>query len=192
MNIFEGARRIALLFAALVTVCTIIMAADYSPYLQAKFDVKGPGVAPSRTDKECDDASRSKLIFPETSTGESISATLCFRAMTFPSADGGSPNLLVPYKVDAAGMTWGHAPYSEVVGAYVEATARNFRLSREDEAWVQREQKRLTLQNWKNVGIGLLVGLGIYWALIWAIGWIVRGFMGIPMGQDRRTKAAEK
>lgn len=189
VNVFEGARRIALLLAALVTVCTILIATQYSPYVVANFDVTGPQRPPSRTDEECDGASRSKLISTEASTGESISATLCFRVMSFPSADGGPPNLLVPYKLDSDGMMWGNTPYSAVVEAYVESTALNFRLSREDEVWLRNEERRLTLENWKDVGIGLLIGLGIYWALILAIGWIVRGFMGIPMGQDKRVRA---
>lgn len=38
----------------------------------------------------------------------------------------------------------------------------------------------------KAVGI-TIVSLGVYWLAILAIGWIVRGFLGIPRGQDCRT-----
>ena len=32
----------------------------------------------------------------------------------------------------------------------------------------------------------LAAGLAIFGALVWAIGWIVRGFLGIPRGMDKR------
>lgn len=35
----------------------------------------------------------------------------------------------------------------------------------------------------------LLAFLGVGWALTWAIGWIVRGFMGIPSRQDYKNSS---
>jgi hypothetical protein len=32
----------------------------------------------------------------------------------------------------------------------------------------------------------LVGGLVFLWVLSWTTGWIVRGFLGIPMGQDRK------
>lgn len=32
-------------------------------------------------------------------------------------------------------------------------------------------------------------GLVFLWVFSWAVGWIVRGFMGIPKGHDRRPDA---
>lgn len=32
-------------------------------------------------------------------------------------------------------------------------------------------------------------GLVFLWGFSWAVGWIVRGFMGIPRGHDRRSDA---
>ena len=34
--------------------------------------------------------------------------------------------------------------------------------------------------------LGVISGLFFLWAFIWVIGWNVRGFMGIPKGQDQR------
>jgi len=42
---------------------------------------------------------------------------------------------------------------------------------------------------WENIqenALGVVVGLTFLWVLSWAIGWVVRGFLGIPMGQDRK------
>ena len=41
----------------------------------------------------------------------------------------------------------------------------------------------------KNMGVyvlGMLASLAAFWAFTWAVGWIVRGFMGIPQGKDRK------
>ncbi len=43
----------------------------------------------------------------------------------------------------------------------------------------------------KELGTGLFValgGLGCLWAFTWAVGWIVRGFMGIPRGLDQKPQ----
>ncbi len=42
-------------------------------------------------------------------------------------------------------------------------------------------------KRWEEIGIStlqLLGGVAFIWALTWAIGWIVRGFLGIPSSQD--------
>ena len=33
---------------------------------------------------------------------------------------------------------------------------------------------------------GIISGLLFLWAFTWVVGWIVRGFMGIPKGQDKK------
>lgn len=60
-------------------------------------------------------------------------------------------------------------------------------LSRTEEEWID-EQWWVKL--WEQIRQGLLVssaGLVFLWGAIWSIGWIVRGFLGIPRGQDRRV-----
>ena len=34
--------------------------------------------------------------------------------------------------------------------------------------------------------LGIISGLLFLWAFTWVIGWIVRGFKGIPRGQDKK------
>lgn len=34
--------------------------------------------------------------------------------------------------------------------------------------------------------LGMLASLATFWAFTWAVGWIVRGFMGIPQGKDSK------
>ncbi|MFC5550746.1 hypothetical protein [Massilia aerilata] len=39
---------------------------------------------------------------------------------------------------------------------------------------------------------GTIVGLLMTWGIVWAIGYIVRGFLGIPRGQDYRIESLSK
>jgi hypothetical protein len=50
-----------------------------------------------------------------------------------------------------------------------------------------KPEKTAGQKTWEHIGTGLLClfgGVAFIWALTWAIGWIVRGFFGIPTGQD--------
>ena len=49
-----------------------------------------------------------------------------------------------------------------------------------------KEKANSSEQHWKNVSATLFAGLAVGWALVAAIGWIVRGFMGIPRSKDAR------
>ena len=51
--------------------------------------------------------------------------------------------------------------------------------------WSDQDTVKLAL-------IFLFAGLASLWALTWATGWIVRGFMGIPRGKDHRPSTPEK
>ena len=39
--------------------------------------------------------------------------------------------------------------------------------------------------------LGTISGLLFLWAFTWVIGWVVRGFMGIPKGQDKKLTGGE-
>lgn len=60
----------------------------------------------------------------------------------------------------------------------------------EYDAWKAKKQqpeKTLGQKTLEHIGMGLLWlfgGVAFIWALSWAIGWIVRGFFGIPSGHD--------
>ncbi|MBI4005449.1 MAG: hypothetical protein HY356_02165 [Gammaproteobacteria bacterium] len=68
------------------------------------------------------------------------------------------------------------------VGAFVIPLA--------DEDWIESQW----WSNWwskrwgkiKENGLILIGGLAFFWGFVLATGWIVRGFLGIPMGQDRK------
>jgi hypothetical protein len=163
----------------------VIVAYSTTPYISLHFTTPTPSSNFRITQDECDtgiDAIEhtSRDIAP----GRSVSTELCFKSQLFSS----NQRQLVPYKVDSNGTMWGNSPYSTEVSTYTKMRAENFVLSDTD------RQSALTEWNsqwWRKVrngvfiAIGGWIGLSILQALI---GWIVRGFAGIPWGKDRRPE----
>ena len=115
--------------------------------------------------------------------GRTISLQLCFKAQSFPEN-----RRLVAYRTDDKGVTWGNGPYSDEVQAYINARSAEFALSEVD--------RQAALNEWRSKRLsaawyGFLFAVGGWIALSIiqsVIGWIVRGFAGIPMGVDRRPE----
>ena len=95
---------------------------------------------------------------------------------------------LIPYKLDEQGMVWGAASYSSEVSDYERKLESRFKLSASDEETLKKEISRRYRENWMS-GLGYLVGgLAIFAGVVWAIGWIARGFLGIPRGMDKQPE----
>ena len=82
-------------------------------------------------------------------------------------------------------------PKSSATGAFDLATAipvdilDAFQIPTADEGYITR---LVWLQKAQSAGIGLLqmlASLAGFWLFVWTVGWIVRGFKGIPQGKDR-------
>ena len=61
-----------------------------------------------------------------------------------------------------------------------------FQMSDADETFVDESRLGLLI---RDIGTGLLTAIATlvaFWAFTWAVGWIVRGFMGIPQGKDSK------
>jgi hypothetical protein len=66
----------------------------------------------------------------------------------------------------------------EQVAAY-----RANKMPKQEPSWLDRSGQK----TWDHIWTGslwLFGGIAFIWALTWAIGWIVRGFFGIPAGHD--------
>lgn len=183
-NIFEGARRISLLIGGIAIVGTLIALVTYDPYVSAQYSIAHPNGAFVRMRESCpSDASR-HYFTSKTSTGESISVDLCLLAMSFDKNNA----RLIPYKIDEQGMIWGAASYSSEVSDYERKLESRFKLTVSDEDALKKEISRRYRDNWMS-GLGYLVaGLAIFAGVVWAIGWITRGFLGIPRGMDKRPE----
>lgn len=182
INIFEGSRRIALLIAGLATVGTVIILFTYEPYMHIKYSIAQPNDPFVRVESPCPSDARSTYFSAKTSTGKEVSVTLCIMAMSF----GKNGERLIPYKIDEQGMIWGAASYSSEVSAYEQTLEERFKIPLEDEEQIKKEISQLYRKNMMAGFVYLVAGLAIFAGLVWAIGWIMRGFLGIPHGMDKR------
>ncbi len=183
-NIFEGARRIALLIGVIAAVGTLIALATYHPDVSIQYSIAYPNGAFVRMLDSCPSDAEQHFFSSRTSTGESISVGLCLRSMPF----GKDSTRLIPYKIDEQGMIWGATSYSREVSEYEHKLEDRFKLSAADEYALTMNISRSYRENWMS-GLGYLVaGLAIFTVVVWTIGWIARGFLGIPRGMDRRQE----
>lgn len=179
VNIFEGARRISLLISAVWVVGWSAHAIFSEPYSRVTYSVLALGVP--FVDSACPDDAATEYIEREAPWGKSVNVTLCFLAN---QADSGE--MLVPYADAGEGMLWMGRKYSTEVQGYTNSVANKFQLTPEGIEAFEAIQRKALLEQWGVSAMFLLGGLAVGWAVVAAIGWIVRGFMGIPRGQDVR------
>lgn len=187
INIFEGARRIIKLLAILWVAGWVVAAFDVKPTVNAGYKILYPGATPLRMEAECPADGVIELEDKVTTHATKVFVTLCFPAQ---SADDGER--LIPYLVAADGKIWMRERYSTEVGEYTQLVADKFVIPTSDEEEIDRQWWPLFL---KEIGWGalwMISGLLLLFALAWTIGWIVRGFMGIPLGQDHKEKGTVK
>ncbi len=187
-NLFSGARRIAVLLAITASVVTIIAAAIYDPYISKTYTIEYPTSPFVKTEESCPSTAGRHYFSKTTRTGKKVSITLCLLTMEF----GKDRRKLIPYRVDDKGMAWGAAIFSSEISAYERQLEGRFSLSPRDEEELEREISKRYRDNWISSLEYLAVGLGVFALLVWAIGWVIRGFMGVPQGSDYRTSDETK
>lgn len=185
INIFEGARRIALLLGGGAAVITVLVAFNQDAYYHATYSLAAPNAPFRKTDGGCPIEGREIYFDHKTSLGKEVSVSVCLEPMTFTNKNKEDAEL-IPYKTDADGMTWGARPYSTEISTYETQVKKRFTMNATDEeASIKEASKKWRSQFAEAMGY-LAAGLAIFGALVLAIGWIVRGFLGIPRGMDRR------
>ena len=185
INIFEGSRRIALLTAGTAAVGTIAAAFLHEPYVPVTYTITHPTGFFVRTEDSCPMDAGRHYFSKNLTSGKSVSVNLCLLAMPF----GEDGRKLIPYKVDDKGMVWGAATYSTEVSAYERKLEERFQITPRDEEAFAKEISRRYKENLVSSLGYLAAGLAIFTGVVWAMGWIVRGFFGIPRGMDRRPDA---
>ena len=112
---------------------------------------------------------------------KSISVTLCFKAH---KSDGGE--LLVPYAPATDGKWWMAGRHATEVTKYADEVVRGFQLPAKGLNEADRLLSQARLQQWKEVVQVSVGALLVGWMLVAVVGWIARGFAGIPRGKDER------
>jgi hypothetical protein len=186
VNIFEGARRIALALGILWVGGCVAYAVFAEPYAHLHFSINGLGAAPVRVER-CGDNDGARYIATKDGKGNSVGVTLCFKAV---KSDSGEP--LVPYAPAENGRWLVAAPYSPEVMRYMKEREEEFRLPPQGMEEAGRLRWESLLEQWKYAVITALSGLAVGWFLTAVMGWIARGFLGIPRGKDSRPLQPEQ
>jgi hypothetical protein len=179
-NVFSGARRIAVLTAAVGALITLGVAATHEPYVPFTYVVEHPTGPFKRSDESCPSSAARHYFTKSLESGKRVSITLCILSMKF----GSDGKELIPYRVDEKGMLWGAATYSSEVSEYERQLERRFRMPFSDQDEFLSTTEKRYWDNWKSSILALGIGFAVFWLFVWATGWIVRGFLGIPMGSD--------
>jgi hypothetical protein len=186
INMFEGGRRIAKLLSVLWVAGFAFMFFGDPPSVSVKYEVRRPQQAPvlMPSDYDCNTDSRSEANWGRrTPSGTQYDIYVCFLARQFPDGQ------LVPYRVDSDGMMWGNTPYSDDVDSYADAAFKSWKPTPRDlewidsQKWVVRREHASEILPWLAGGVIVVLGLSTI------IGWIVRGFAGIPRGRDSRPES---
>lgn len=187
VNVFEGARRAAVIVSILGLVLAAVLALTTSPYVSVNYRVDSPGAVPVWSDQSCPpDGSRSEYVTASSAKGRLVNINLCLLSMQFPASGSHPSRRLVPYTVRADGTVYGNDRYSLDVQNYAEQAGRNFQLLATEAKRADRIYEGERLNIWLESAKWLLICLAVFWAAVWAIGWTVRGFAGIPRGKDSR------
>lgn len=181
MNIFAGARRLALVIAGGVSLTVLSLAATTEHSGDVVLAVTRPwgsAALVAACDGE-DNAREYKRV--TTSEGMSGLVELCFVAMRTP--DG---SMVVPFKRDGKGFLL-HTRYSPEVTNYTDAYAEGLVLRPVTERVIESRAKSERAETWMKVALGLPAFWLVGWLAVAIAGWIVRGFAGIPSGQDSKS-----
>ena len=120
-----------------------------------------------------------------TSKGTSVRLEFCFIAQK--SASG---KMLIPYRIDRKAEKWwgeDNNQFLPEIREYRERVTSEFQLSKADSEWADSQWWPARWKQLREGAIWFFSGWIVLWILTFVIGWIVRGFMGIPMGHDQRS-----
>ncbi len=217
MNIFEGARRIAKLTAALIVVGFVVtFFQEYLPPVSVSYVIAGVTKPPVRVE-QCQTGDISQTSEITTKSGVAVNVKFCFRLLKSGHDGNSSMSEEDSSKIEEARKA-GYSD-SEIAEYFLSITAAeplsyeewvaagkpapgdqlkpnastykldvfiaSFQIPVSDEGYIKR---LVWLQKAQSVGLGflqMLVTLAGFWIFVWTIGWIVRGFRGIPQGKDR-------
>ena len=179
-NVFEGARRIALALGVLWVLGFLAYAIFNEPYYSVSYAVALPNAAPAFVDGRAPEDDW-KYIDAKTQVGDRVNVRLCFKG--WKNKDG---NQVIPYAAAGDGKWWTAPRYSSEVRSYVDAAAARFALTPQGATVAKERRWDARLEQWKDGALACGVGLLVGWMLVSAIGWIARGFLGIPRGKDAR------
>jgi hypothetical protein len=185
MNLFEGARRIAKIFAGLWVLGCIGYVFTIEPHISTTYAVSAPNQTPRLMMATCpDDAAIEPSWDLKTKKGNAVYVALCFLpSLNFDDAK--TP--LVPF-IAADGKMYGSEKYSSGVAAYTKEVMKNFSIPIEDHAALDAQaREKWWAAFWIDMQF-LVGGLIFIYGVTWCVGYVVRGFMRVPKGSDKKIE----
>jgi hypothetical protein len=200
MNVFEGSRRIALLAGGLWVLGWCISAFNYKPYVYITYSFPGAGKPPvvsessSYSDSRCPYNSISEHKSFLTKRKTDVSVSFCFLTV---EQQNGTRKISLPLnpfdKFDKLAEIYGGETFYDESSLratnYVKSVVSSFEIPVKDQAEADGRWWKTVASD---IGSGFLwmsLGLCVLWVFTLATGWIVRGFMGIPDGLDKKPDA---
>lgn len=203
INMFEGARRITYVVAILFLTGTLAAEVYFAQtVLSAGFTKESFDKPFVRSSDECNPPDVLRKVGRTTLAGNPVDVTLCFKAKKMP--DGrevlvygdiiwdevekpkDSKSHTKPNKLNDPG-DW--VTVSRLISddekQYVEDASAKFMLSADINQELDDEHRKQFLGM---LGRGAMIGIcgaALIFLLSWTIGWVVRGFMGVPRGKDQ-------
>lgn len=172
INMFEGARRIAKLIAVFIVVgFGIVIVTESAQPVRLEYALSEQNHPPALTES-CSYGLGTREV--RTDNNRQVLVTLCFVRMpkrtSAPSED--LPAVVRELLLDMA--------------------KDEFRIPAADESHINSLWWSQTIKNAGLYFLGMLASLAGWGAFTWAVGWIVRGFMGVPRGSDSRGSTASE
>lgn len=186
LNVFEGARRITYVLMALWAIGAVVVAIGDAPAVKAFYEVRSPSQAPVRVPEgNCEgDNDPSWRFGLRTPHGTEFDAQFCFLAAPF--TKDSETRKLIPYKITIDDLLWGNDRFSGEVQAYQKSVLDGFQASQADYDWIDSQKWPTRSKHfWESVP-WVVGGPVVLWILASVIGWVMRGFMGIPSGRDHK------
>jgi hypothetical protein len=183
VNLFEGGRRILWVILAVTGTVIGVMLWNQTAFVQAAYRVAGPGATPQRlASADCPPEDDPHWTTKPLPGGGEVSLQLCFKQIEAPD---GSLGVALP---TSQGLRL-YPSYQTEVSNHQYAVGDAFQLPPADEKEFAAEYQ---LRLWKLRGAGLpwFLALGVIYTLAALLGWILRGFLGVPMGRDAREPKA--
>ena len=98
--------------------------------------------------------------------------------------------LKLPVNPSEPQTVWMAGEFDSKVRSYMDEVAAAFRLQSSDLERLEKAKWQKLWEQWKLALQVLFGGLFVGWVLVAVVGWVVRGFLGIPRGRDSRVEAA--
>ena len=179
---FEGARRIMKLVMIIIALIGIYAAFDASPDIKLVYEIPYFGENPVRINTDSCNSSDDAKEYSHSTTvkGNDYNLILCFKS--FASDDG---RMMIPYMIDEETQgILGNNQYDDRVEQYTQSIKSNFSVPSEGEQVVDKQYWPKKIKTILEIlGITALSIFG-FWIFCWVMGWIIRGFASISMGQD--------